>query len=95
MHHWLKGSMSRWLANGRRGEVAGEVLAVVEEVEEVEGEEGEEGEEEEVVAAVQHLRAHRAHLVGLRQAHLQEVEVPGIQAQRGKLLRFCMWESNV
>jgi len=54
-----------------------------------------EGEEEEVVAAVQHLRAHRAHLVGLRQAHLQEVEVPGIQAQRGKLLRFCMWESNV
>ncbi len=89
MRHWLKGSMSRWLANGRRGEVAGEVLAVVEEVEEVEGE------EEEVVAAVQHLRAHRAHLVGLRQAHLQEVEVPGIQAQRGKLLRFCMWESNV
>jgi len=89
MRHWLKGSMSRWLANGRRGEVAGEVLAVVEEVE------GEEGEEEEVVAAVQHLRAHRAHLVGLRQAHLQEVEVPGIQAQRGKLLRFCMWESNV
>ena len=86
MRHWLKDSMSRWLVNGRRGEVAGEVLAVVEEVEEV---------EEEVVAAVQHLRAHRAHLVGLRQAHLQEVEVPGIQAQRGKLLRFCMWESNV
>ncbi len=92
MRHWLKGSMSRWLVNGRRGEVAGEVLAVVEEVEEVEEVEGE---EEEVVAAVQHLRAHRAHLVGLRQAHLQEVEVPGIQAQRGKLLRFCMWESNV
>jgi hypothetical protein len=93
MRHWLKGSMSRWLANGRRGEVAGEVLVgevlageVLAVVEEVEGEE----EEEEVVAAVQHLRAHRAHLVGLRQAHLQEVEVPGIQAQRGKLLRFCM-----
>lgn len=85
MRHWLKDSTSRWLADGRRGEVAGEVLAVV--VVEAEGE----GEEEEVVAVVQRLRAHQAPLVDLRQAHLQEVVVPGIQAPRGKLLWFCMW----
>lgn len=81
--------MSRWVVSGRRGEVAGAVLAeaVLAEVGEVEGEEGDEA------AAAAHP-AHLAHLVGLREAHLQEVEVPEIQAQRGKLLRAFMWEDR-